>query len=66
MYLYININHKYIYIYIYIDIYKICISTKVLNTIKIEPYNNFFRKGKRATTNLRLLVSRYLVHQVNS
>ena len=43
----------YIYIYIYIDIYKICISTKVLNTIKIEPYNNnFFRKGKRATTNL--------------
>ena len=25
-----------------------------------------FEKEKRATTNLRLLVSRYLVHQVNS
>ena len=42
------------YIYMYIYIYK-----HIYN-------NNFFRKGKRVTTNLRLLVSRYLVHQVNS
>ena len=43
IYIYISI-----YIYIYIDISKICISTKVLNTVKIEPYNNCFRKGKKS------------------
>ena len=49
-----------IYIYIYMYVYIILVIYIYICIIIV------FEKKKRATTNLRLLVSRYLVHQVNS
>ena len=54
-YIYILIN-KCIYIYIFINK---CIYVYIYITI-------VFGKEKRATTNLRLLNSLYIVHQVNN
>ena len=52
--------YQYIYIYIYVCIYNFGNIYIYICIIIV------FEKKKRATTNLRLLVSRYLVHQVNS